>query len=223
MRAAIYYTPPAGSPLAMTAHRWLGRNPFDGEATRELDEARDPLVGSPARYGFHATIVAPFDLADTADLSQVDARLSEFCAAQRPFLLTARVPEKLGPFFALIPGEPSEELFAMEEAAVRAFAPFRAPLSEAAIARRRPDRLTERQRAYLEEWGYPYVFEEFRFHMTLSGALSEEQAEALRPALDEAFAAFDGETLTIDQLAIFVEREPGAPFRVHSVHRFGTV
>ncbi len=154
------------------------------------------------------------------DLAQIDARLSEFCAAQRPFALTARVPAKLGPFFALVPAAPSADLDALEAATVRAFAPFRAPLSEAAIARRRPDRLTERQRAYLLEWGYPYVFEEFRIHMTLSDALSEAETEALRPALDEAFAGFDGEPLTIDQLAIFVEPEPGAPFRVHSVHRF---
>ena len=220
MRAAIYFTPPAGSPLTMTANRWLGRNPVDGEATREPIAARDPLVASPARYGFHATIVAPFALADTVDLARVDARLSQFCAAQRPFALTARVPARLGAFFALVPTEPSAALSTMEEAAVRAFAPFRAPLSEEAIARRRPDRLTERQRAHLAEWGYPYVFEDFRFHMTLSGALTDEQAEALRPGLDETFAAFDGETLSIDQLAIFVEPEPGAPFRVHSVHRF---
>ncbi|MCE7027246.1 DUF1045 domain-containing protein [Jiella avicenniae] len=223
MRAAIYFTPPAGSPLAMTANRWLGRNPFDGEASREAIAVRDPLVASPARYGFHATIVAPFALADAVDLQRIDARLSQFCAAQRPFAITARVPARLGAFFALVPAEPSPEMSAMEASAVRAFAPFRAPLSEEAIARRRPDRLTERQRAYLEEWGYPYVFEEFRFHMTLSGALSDEQVEALSPDLQETFAEFDGETLAIDQLAIFVEPEPGAPFRVHSVHRFEAV
>ena len=220
MRAAIYFTPPAGSALAKTAALWLGRNPFDGEPTRKADKTRDPLIASPARYGFHATVVAPFRLNETADLETIDARLAEFCAAQAPFAITAAVPEKLGRFFALVPTEPSSKLQMLEEAAVRAFARFRAKPSEDEIARRRPDSLTERQRAYLEEWGYPYVFDEFRFHMTLSGALSKAEAKALHSDLKSTFAAFDGETLAIDQLAIFVEPEPEAPFRVHSVHRF---
>ncbi|MBP0617629.1 DUF1045 domain-containing protein [Jiella mangrovi] len=220
MRAAIYYTPPAGSSLAKTANEWLGRNPYDGEATRPADDIRDPLVASPARYGFHATIVAPFRFAENAQLEDIDARLAEFCAAQAAFEITAAVPQRLGAFFALVPAEPSPALDMLEAAAVRAFAPFRARPNEAEIARRRPERLSERQRAYLEEWGYPYVFEDFRFHMTLSGALCDDEAARLNPELEATFSSFDGEALAIDQLAVFLEPEPGAPFRVHSVHRF---
>ncbi|MBO0904371.1 DUF1045 domain-containing protein [Jiella sonneratiae] len=222
MRAAIYFTPPAGSALAITANRWLGRNPFDGEPTRAPDAARDRLVADPARYGFHATIVAPFRLAGAADLERIDARLAEFAAAQAPFSITASVPARLGRFFALVPAAPSEPLQMLADSAVRAFAKFRAPLSEAEIARRRPEDLSERQRDHLLAWGYPYVFEEFRFHMTLSGPLSDDEAARLAPLLAEAFAPFDGAPLAIDQLALFVEPEPGAPFRVHSVHRFET-
>ncbi|TFF24954.1 DUF1045 domain-containing protein [Jiella endophytica] len=220
MRAAIYFTPPAGSALAKTAATWLGRNPFDGEPTRKPDKTRDPLVASPARYGFHATIVAPFRLIEPSHLEAIDERLAEFCAAQTPFEITMSVPRKLGEFFALVPAEPSVPLRTLEDAAVRAFAPFRPKPTEDEIARRRPERLSERQRAYLQEWGYPYVFEEFRFHMTLSGALSKSEAKALLPDLQETFAPFDGERLAIDQLAIFLEAEPGAAFKVHSVHRF---
>ncbi|MAU98861.1 MAG: hypothetical protein CMP81_23755 [Fulvimarina sp.] len=223
MRAAIYFTPPAGSALAQAAAHWLGRNPFDGEPTREPDETRDPLLASPARYGFHATIVAPFRLNGTSHLEDVDARLAEFCASQTPFEISTAVPRALGAFFALVPAEPSAKLQTLEDAAVRAFAPFRAQPTQAEIARRRPERLTERQRDYLAEWGYPYVFDEFRFHMTLSGALPASDAETLRPDLEATFGGFDGQKLAIDQLAIFVEPEPEAPFRVHSVHRFETL
>ncbi|MBO0661790.1 DUF1045 domain-containing protein [Jiella sp. MQZ9-1] len=220
MRAAIYFTPPAGSVLAKTAAHWLGRNPFDGEPTRAPDKTRDPLVTSPARYGFHATIVAPFRLAGGVELETVDARLAEFCAAQAPFSIIASVPAQLGKFVALVPAEPSAPLQTMAGAAVRAFNPFRAPLNDEEIAKRRPETLSQRQGDYLTEWGYPYVFDEFRFHMTLSNGLSDSEAKRLRPDLKATFKPFDGEPLMIDQLAIFTEAERGAPFRVHSVHRF---
>jgi Protein of unknown function (DUF1045) len=60
-------------------------------------------------------------------------------------------------------------------------------LTPAEIARRRPETLTPRQRALLDVWGYPYVMEEFQFHLTLTGPLSAADlattAEALAPHL----------------------------------------
>ena len=95
---------------------------------------------------------------------------------------------------------------------------FRAPLNAAEIARRRPERLNAVQRHNLERWGYPSVFEEFRFHMTLTGPVEEKDRPRIARILDEFFAPVLAEPVEIANLALFVEPEPGAPFEVHSLH-----
>lgn len=221
MRAAIYFTPPAGAALTRTAALWLGRDAFTGDAPRPADEDLDPLVAEPARYGFHATMRAPFRIAEGSDVSDVDERLARFAASRPPVRLPALALRQLGPFFALVPAVPSAPLAALEADLLEALDPLRAPLTAAEIARRNPDRLSERQRANLERWGYPHVLDDFRFHMTLTGPVAAERTEAVAALLRERFGAFDGAPLAIDSLAVFVEPSPGAPFKVHSLHAFG--
>ena len=220
MRAAVYFTPPAGNLLTRAAGQWLGRSAFDGEPTRAADAAIDPLVASPARYGFHATIKAPFRLADGVDLADLDARLASFCAAQRPFTIERLVLSRLGGFFAMTPADPATALGDLEAETVRAFDVFRAPITEAEIEKRAPDRLSGREQDNLRHWGYPYVFDAFRFHMTLTSNLPEADRDPVEVVLRRRFAAFDGAPLAIDGLGLFVEPHPGAPFRVHSLHPF---
>ena len=222
MRAAIYFTPPAGDPLARAAASWLGRDAFIDAATRAPDAFLDPLVAEPARYGFHATIRSPFRLAKGFDLADVDARLASFAASRAPVTLAKIALERIGPFFALVPAAAaSDGLADLEAAVLDAFEPFRAPLNAAEIARRRPEGLGERQRAQLRQWGYPHVLGDFRFHMTLTGPVDPGTSETVEAMLRERFAPFDGRPLRIDSLALFVEPEPEAAFRVHSLHHFG--
>ncbi len=98
---------------------------------------------------------------------------------------------------------------------VEAFEPFRAPLSDADIARRRPERLTEAQRKNLATWGYPYVMDEFRFHMTLTTQVEAEHASPVGAELRHRFGAYEGVPLAIDGLALFVETARGEPFTIH--------
>lgn len=220
MRVAIYATPPAGAALTRAAALWLGRDAFSGEPTRDPDPAIDPLVAEPARYGFHATMRAPFRIAEGSDLEDVDARLADFCASRPAVTLPAIELAAIGSFFALVPAGPSVPLAELEAELLEAFEIFRAPLTEAEIARRRPDRLTDRQKAHLTAYGYPHVLEDFRFHMTLTGSVPDAERARIASLLAERFAAFDGAPLVIDSLALFIEPEPGAPFRVHSLHHF---
>ncbi|MBC8129393.1 MAG: DUF1045 domain-containing protein [Rhizobiaceae bacterium] len=222
MRAAVYFTPPPTSHLVRAAAEWLGRDAFTGDATRPPDPGIDPLVAEPARYGFHATIRAPFRIAEGEDLGSVDERLARLCASLKPVRIPAIVLAGLGPFFALVPEAPGAGLSDLEAAALEAFEPYRAPLTEAEIARRRPEGLTERQRRNLDRWGYPHVLDDFRFHMTLTGPVEALKSPEVKRELARRFAAFDGAPLVVDALALFVEAEPGAAFRVHSLHPFGS-
>jgi putative phosphonate metabolism protein len=221
LRAAIYFTPPAGAALTRAAALWLGRDAFVGDATREPDADLDPIVAEPARYGFHATMRAPFRIAEGFDLADVDERLARFAASRQVVKLPEMALRQLGPFFALVPAVPSEGLATLEGDVLEAFDALRAPLTEAEIARRRPDRLSDRQRAQLDRWGYPHVLEDFRFHMTLTGPVEAAQTVDVAAMLQERFGAFDGAPLAVDSLAVFIEPSPGGAFRVHSLHPFG--
>lgn len=221
MRAAVYATPAPPSELSRLAGIWLGRDAFTGEATRAADATRDPLVAEPARYGFHATLRAPFRPKLDVDLGALTDQLGAFCSARRAPVIRALRLERLGAFFAVVPDGPEPALQALEGQVLDAFEPFRAPLTEAEVTRRRPDRLTARQRGHLDAWGYPFVRDEFRFHMTLTGPIPGP-ADDLRRDLETHFASVLGRPLPLDGLGLFVEPEPGAPFRVHSFHPFGS-
>ncbi len=225
MRAAIYYAPTPDGALARLAADWLGRDAFTGEA-RPTGPDHDAVVAEPARYGFHATLKAPFGLADGATLDTVTARLDSFCAGRTGPTIRSLTLTQLGPFLALVPAEPEPALATLEADVLSAFEPFRAPLDEAARARRRPDRLTPRQLDHLHRWGYPFVLDEHRFHMTLTGPLGQDavhpDAGTVRRDIEARFAGVLGRPLPLEGLALFVEPEPGAPFRVHAYRRFGS-
>ena len=222
MRYALYFTPPADDPLTSRASEWLGRDAFSGDI-RGFDgrgpfstEAFAAHTQDPRRYGFHATIKAPFELASGRSEAELLAAFDTFCAARPAFDIPEIVIGQLGPFFALIPGATHQPLQDFAAAAVEAFEPFRAALSETDIARRKPERLSLAQRAYLDRFGYPYVMEEFRFHMTLTGPMEATDAAAMRELAEAHFARFTGKPLRISGLALFVETERGAPFTVHA-------
>ncbi|MBN9009726.1 MAG: DUF1045 domain-containing protein, partial [Rhizobiales bacterium] len=125
---------------------------------------------------------------------------------------------RIGHFFALVPADTLPAMDALAADAVDHLAPLRAPLSDADIARRNPERLTERQRAYLLRYGYPYVREEFRFHMTLTGPVANADAPRVAAALDTIFAPLIAAPVAVDSIAVFAEPERGGPFVVRALH-----
>lgn len=225
MRYAVYFTSPQDDALTQTASHWLGRDAFSGE-TRETpsfdglpaDEIAG-LVGDPRRYGFHGTIVAPFQLADGVGLAELEHSFERFCRQTAPFSIEGLRVGQLGSFLALLPTAPEYQLAAFAADAVLHFASVRAPLSEAEIERRNPSGLTPRQAAYLRRHGYPYVMDEFRFHMTLTERLPAETLSRVLPVLESHFTPFTARPFPVEGLAMFVEPEPGAPFTVHSYRR----
>lgn len=227
MRYAIYFTPGRDDPLTRIAANWLGRDPFSGVA------APAPAIGrlSPAeiafhtaaarRYGFHATLKAPFRLAGNETEASLVKAMEAFAESVTPIVIPRLVPRQIDGFFALVPDEPQPELNRFANDVVVAFERFRAPLSDAEIERRSPDSLSPLEFRNLYQWGYPYVFEAFRFHMTVTGRMSEQEAPRIGGAIEEFFGAVLDEPVAVDGLALFVEPEPGAPFHVQSYHPLG--
>lgn len=225
MRYAIYFTPPSTNSLTRVAASWLGRDAFTGETSAAL--AVLPLAAAevdahtrtPRRYGFHATMKAPFRLADGRSEDELEAALAGFAARTVPVVIPKMVLRRLGGFFALVPDGGVSALDDMAAEIVEAFEPFRAPLGDAEVAARNPSELTAAQLENLHRWGYPYVLEHFRFHMTLTGSVAQTDADRVEQALSGQFADHVDRPLSLDALALFVEPERGAPFLVRSYHR----
>ncbi|MES5045115.1 DUF1045 domain-containing protein [Rhizobium nepotum] len=220
VRYAIYFSPAKDHPLTEAASRWLGRNAFSG-AQHDDHDAYAEITEEPRRYGFHATLKAPFELAEKYSELDLVAAVEQFAASQSAFDIPRIVVGALGPFFALVPDRTYQPLQDFAAEIVDHFDRFRAPLSETDIARRRPQNLTESQRQNLSLWGYPHVMDDFRFHMTLTGRIDENDAPAIRDVLSARFSEFVDRPLTISGLALFIEKTRGEPFTVHRWHPLG--
>lgn len=79
--------------------------------------------------------------------------------------------------------------------------------------------LSAAQERHLQRWGYPYVFDTFTFHITLTGQLGRAEQLACYRAL-EATPVVLPAAMPVDHIAVFTQPEAGAPFTVARVYRF---
>jgi putative phosphonate metabolism protein len=212
-RIALYYAPEIDDPLHQCASAWLGRDAVSGAeisqpAIAGIDIAE---VTADARgYGFHATLKPPFRV--QGDLKPALQTAQDFAARTAPFALPPLHITDLDGFLALREAAPCPALQALADGAVTALDPHRAPAAEAEIARRKPEKLSPRQREYLAAWGYPYVFAEWRFHMTLTRRLTPAEKAIILPAVTEALGDAPAISRTVTDICIFAQGAPGAPF-----------
>ena len=229
MRYAIYFAPPLNDPVGRVATNWLGRNPFTDEVVESpgitgLNSAEIAFfTAAPRRYGFHGTLKAPFRLSEGRSEEALLHSLMTFAASVPAFEILRMEIGKLGAFFALVPAIPVSDLTDLAARVTREFDSFCAPLTETEIERRNPENLTPAQLANLQQWGYPYVFEEFRFHMTLTGMIDADESARVEQALHTFFDPVLSEPIEVRKIALFVEAEHGAPFQVHSLHPLGAL
>jgi putative phosphonate metabolism protein len=219
-RYAVYFAPAAGSALDRFGSAWLGRDSESGAVLAQpllpgIAPARlGALTEAPRRYGFHATLKPPFSLSPQHCAADLLAAVAAFASRQAPIVAPPLRLARLAGFLALVLSEPSDSVGALAAACVAAFEGFRAEASPEDVARREAAGLTPRQRALLQRWGYPFVMDEYRFHMTLTGRLDDEEGQALMTALMPLVAPFGREPLVIDALSVFVQDDRAAPFRI---------
>lgn len=217
-RFAIYFAPAATSDLWERAATWLGRDASDGDffngPVAGIDRNRLlNLTQSANRYGFHATIKAPMTLAEDTSEADLRAALASFATQHQPFELGRLQLASLQGFLALMLDGENETLQDFAAHVVENFDPFRAPMTIKDRASRAGKGLSERQLELLDGYGYPYVFEEFRFHMTLTDRLEEADAAEIAAAATTWFGPVLDEPVLLDRLSLFHEHEAGKPFR----------
>lgn len=211
-RFAIYHAPRTGSALARKGAVWLGR---DAETGALLDQP--PLAGfdlaaltaEARRYGLHGTLKPPMRLAPGLGLPDLRAGLADLASGLAPVDLGVLRLRRLGGFLALVPDPQPAALSRLAAQVVAGADRFRAAPDQDELTRRRAPGLSPAQEALLQRWGYPYVMEEFRFHLTLTGRLPDAVAAAVMAAarahLDDALS----ERQWLSDLALFGEDAHG--------------
>jgi putative phosphonate metabolism protein len=219
-RYAIYHAAAPGSELDRFGANLLGYDAWSGEdlpfpdgVAEAVPDWRD-LTQDPRKYGFHATLKAPLALADDKTEAELVAACAAFADAPRTIPVLKPVVNSISGFIAVVPAERSAELERLAADCVSAFDAFRAPLTPDDRARRNPSGLTPRQRDYLDRWGYPYVMEEFRFHMTLTGRLDDARRAPVLAMLRDRFATIGIRRLAIDAIALFRQDDANSRFRI---------
>ena len=216
-RYAVYFTPTGA--LAKAGASWLGWDLATGAVVAHppvagLDVAA--LTKTPRKYGLHGTIKPPFRLSDGQTQKMLADAVETLCARLEPVTLDGLEVQRLGRFIALIPAGDASGLADLAAQTVTSLDAFRAPASDAELARRRKANLTPSQDHNLMVWGYPHVLDDFRFHITLTGRIHGDIAPVLAK-LRAHFAPYLAQPLRIDSLTLTGQDDDGM---FHEIRRF---
>jgi hypothetical protein len=223
-RYAIYYAPHCDSNLWKAGCQWLGRCPI-----RQVDLVQPNIVGlsvdemrsltrEPRKYGFHATLKAPFILSNSATLDSLKMAVRTLSQRLEPFVMPALIAVNHKTLHYVTAEAQHEDIQKLARSCVTELHKFAAPLSDSEIARRRENGLSQEQDRLLLEWGYPEVLDEYKFHMTLTGSLtglSDTKINALKAHAQDLLISEEGpekEALLFDHIAIFAEPTKGSDF-----------
>lgn len=220
-RFAIYFVPAADTPLYRFGAAVLGYDCYTGEpVARPRDAALSEaewaaLTAEPRTYGFHATLKAPFRLRAELDCPDLFAQVQTLAASVTDIPTFEPVVGLIGGFVAIVPRAASPVLDRLAADCVTAFERFRLPMTPQERSRRLAAGLSLQQIVYLDRFGYPYVFEEYRYHMTLTGRVEPDRRGAIHALIQNEFARTCGAgPIRLDRLALARQDRPGASFRV---------
>ncbi|MFT4014725.1 MAG: DUF1045 domain-containing protein [Paracoccus sp. (in: a-proteobacteria)] len=210
-RFAIYHLP--AGPLGEFGGAWLGWDAREGRALPRpeiagLPDEAETLTAQPMRYGFHATLKAPFRLAEGHSPEDLAARAERVCDHLVPFALELELRRDWG-FVALRPRRQPPELMALEQVLVTRLDDLRAALTPEERERRKPDALPAGARRHLDHWGYPFVLDQFQYHLTLSNGLPSADAQALCHALAPVLAPLIRAPMPVQAVALMGEDAEG--------------
>ncbi|WP_164661887.1 DUF1045 domain-containing protein [Tropicibacter sp. Alg240-R139] len=219
-RYAIYFAPPADAEWARFGASWLGWDAETGETVAHPELAGlnvAQITATPHKYGLHGTIKPPFRLTEGQTVEALHQASADLATSMAPVWLDGLELARLGRFLALRPMGDTSELGELAAQAVRGLDGFRAPAPPSELDRRRATGLNPAQEANLLQWGYPYVMNEFRFHITLTGKLPKPELPGVQDALEQVLTPMLPKPFVISDLALVGERSDG---RFQMIHRY---
>lgn len=215
-RFAVYYMPPEGA-LAEFGAQWLG---WDAQAGLEVPQPEvaglREITQAPRKYGFHGTLKPPFRLAEGKTREALEHMIADLAARTAPAEGERLALTRLGRWFALTPQGDNAQIARVAAACVTELDDFRAPACEAELARRRKGGLLAAQEAHLMRWGYPYVLDQFRFHLTLTGKVAADRLDAVEAEIRAALPPLPT-PFPVSDVCLCGERADG---RFELLHRY---
>ena len=205
MRVALYYAPLPDDPLTHLSSTWFTNAPIP-------EPTRSDITTEPRNYGFHATLKPPMRLKNGTTWNDFQQAVQSTAAKIAPFDLPPLAVTDLRGFLALCETTPCPPLQVLADACVEQLDPFRAPPSDEELTRRRRANLSPEQDAMLVRWGYPYVFNTWFFHMTLTRRLSDAEKSTILPAAEAWFAPALTIPRRVEDICIFTQSAPTAAF-----------
>jgi len=210
-RVAVYYAPALSDPLWRAACTWLGRDPETAAALPQPTIPGIHAITADARlYGFHCTLKPPMRLLTHYNAFMDDAEA--LAARLQPFDLPPLHVAGLSGFLAVREAAPCPPLRTLADACVTGLDRHRAPPTEAELARRRAGGLSPARAANLVRWGYPGVFDEWRFHMTLTRRLTDDERAVFLPAAQAHLAPALPHPRRAADICVFTQPAEGRPF-----------
>jgi hypothetical protein len=217
-RFGLYFLPDEGHALAEAGRSWLGWDVHRGKPVPLSSGVLPAWVQTPRTYGFHATLKPPFRLVEGRSEAALLDAVFELAGSLAPVSLGHFSISRIGPFLALKAPNAEGSLRDTAERCVTDVDEFRAPPAADELERRRKAGLDPTEEVHLMRWGYPYVLDRFRFHMTLSGALDDATREAARVAAQDHFAEALASPVTLDAISLVEQSSDNEPFEL--VRRF---
>lgn len=220
-RYALYYAPPPSAGWSRIATGWLGWDMQTGQEVAHPVLADLPLplaeiTRAPRKYGLHATLKPPFRQAAGMEPGDLEAACESLVKTLPALSVGPLRLTRLGQFLALCPPA-TAELSDLAAACVRGLDHLRAPMTQTEYSRRLNTNLTPRQLSNLNIWGYPFVLDDFRFHITLSGRLPKGDLGLVQTVLEQTLVPNLPEMFKITDLALAGQDRDG---RFHLLRRF---
>lgn len=220
MRYTISLALSPSSELWKTGVHWLGMEPFSGEIIDQpvllgIDADRLwELTRSARRLGFHAPVKPFFRLACGVDEEQLCGLLNIFSLKHHSFVLSSLTLRAQENKFFLEPDTYPSSLLSLAADCIRTFDPYGAAPKPSESARLKAAVLSPQEKQNLELWGYPYVFNQYRFRLFLTSRITDAaEKEVMYSALARIFVTVSASPLKVDALCLFVEAGSGQPMR----------
>lgn len=218
-RYAVYFVPRKETALAKFGRTWFGPDSETENLTKNIEISMDQehyehAIAAPRRYGFHATLKAPFMLRTGCDLDDLLAATEDLAYSSSPVALGGLQINPIDEFLALVPVSENRDLDKLALRCVRLLDVYRAPMCKAELKKRRAGGLGEREEKMLLKWGYPYVKKTYRFHMTLTGKLKTREVKIVEQVLAQLGKNTIDRPFMIDDLCVLGDPGNGEPFRL---------
>ncbi len=214
-RYAVFYLPPSDSPLADFGAQWFGYDIRTGKFREPIQTTTfdlKELTKISHRYGLHATLKAPFRLKKKYDLSNLFKRVEKQASKSEPFTYPSMKITQLAGFPALMPKHNRAKMVHLEERLVHKLNKFGKKPDQSTSDRRRKVKLNALEQEYFRLYGYPYVLDHFRFHLTLCDKAERSTRSVISSFLEENYSEVLTSSLEVREIAVVGERKSDGYF-----------